>query len=78
MPDPPGAHQVDAKLERLVGGREEKPLAAPAGSGEAPALELAQRRVERLQRRDMSRSRLQHGRSRHERIELADPRLDLG
>ena len=78
MPDPAGAHQVDAQLERPVGGREEEPLAAPARSRETPALELAQRRVERLQRRDVRRPRLQHGRGRHERIELAHPRLDLG
>jgi hypothetical protein len=78
MSDPAGAHQVDAELQRLVGGGEQEPLAVPAGAGEAPALELAQRRVECLQRRDVCRPRLQHGRGRHERVELAHPRLDLG
>ena len=78
VPDPPGAHQVHAELQRPVGGGEEQPLPAPAGSLQAPAFELAQRWVERLQGRDVGRPRLEHGRGRHERIELADPRLDLG
>ena len=30
IPDRPGAHQVDAQLERPVDGGEEEPLAAPA------------------------------------------------
>ena len=78
MPQPAGAHQVDAQLQLAVGGGEEEPLAAAPSACEATALELAQGRVEGLQRRDVGGPGLQDRRRRHERVELAHPRLDLG
>ena len=75
---PAGAHQVDAELELAVRRREEELFAAPPGTLEAPAVELPQRRVERLQRRDVRRPGLLDRRAGDERGELAHPRLDLG
>jgi hypothetical protein len=78
MPDPAGAHQVDPQLQLAVLRREEEPLAAAPRALEPASVELAQRRVERLQRRDVSGTGLQDRRARHERVELANPGLDLG
>ena len=75
--DPARAHQVDPKLELAVVGREEQPLAPAAGALEPAAVELAQRRVERLQRGDVRRARLQDRARGHERVKLAHPRLDF-
>ena len=68
---------MNAEHEIGVLDREEEVLAAPARSLEAPAVELAERWRERLQRRDVSRPGLLDRRPGHERVELADPGLDL-
>ena len=78
MADAAGAHQVDPQLQLAVVGREEQPLPPPMGALEPPPFELPQRRVERLQRRDVRRPCLQDRGGRHERVELAQPRLHLG
>jgi hypothetical protein len=57
--------------------REEEVLAPSARALEAPAVELREGRRERLQRRDVGGARFLDGRARHERVELADPRLHL-
>ena len=72
------AHQVDAEDELAVLGREEEVLRAPLGALEAAALERRERRVDRLQRRDVSRPRALDRLGGHERVELAHPGLDLG
>src|SRR5262249_10281604 len=53
-----GGHEVHEQHELAVVGGEEEPLAAAFGALEAAAFELAKRRVERLQRRDVRRARL--------------------
>ena len=75
---PPRAHQVDEQDELAVLGREAEPLAAPLGPGEAPAFERAQRRVDRLQRRDVSRAGLLDREGADRVVQAAAPRLDLG
>ena len=47
-------------------------------AGELRALEGGERRVERLQRRDVRRPRLLDRAPRHLRIEAASPRFDFG
>ena len=54
---PAGAHQVHHQHELAVVGREEEPLRPPPRALEAFALERRERRVERLQRRDVRRAR---------------------
>src|SRR4051794_35751562 len=68
-------HEVDHEDQLAVVGREEKPLTAPLRSAEAPALELFEWRVERLQRRDVRRPRLRDREGGDGIIELAPPRL---
>ena len=72
---PAGAHQVDAENELTVRRREEEVLAAAACARERSSLELPQRRVEGLHRRDVRRAGALDRRSRDERVELAHPRL---
>jgi hypothetical protein len=75
--DPACAHQVDPKLQLSVLGREEQPLATPRRPCKAAPFQRGERRVERLQRGDVRGAGSEHWRCRDERIELADPRLDL-
>jgi hypothetical protein len=58
--------------------REEKVLSASVRAREAVALELAERRVERLQRGDVSRAGLRDGRAADRGVERCPVRLDLG
>ena len=74
---PPGAHQVDAQDEVVAVDGEEEVLAAPLRALQPPAVESRQRRVERLQRGDVRGAGLLDRVSRHERVELAHPGLDL-
>ena len=73
----PGCHQVDVQHELAVVGGEEQALAAPLDAAQATALERVERRVERLQRRDVRRSRLLDREGRHGVVQLAPPRLHL-
>ncbi len=75
---PTGAHQVDHQNELAVIGREEQSLRPPPGAGEARAVERRERRVERLQRRDVGRSGLLDRASRHLGVEELPPGLDFG
>ena len=75
--EPARGHQVDEQHELAVVGGEEQPLAAPLGAAEAPALERVERRVERLQRRDVRRPGLRDREGRDGVVELAPPRLHL-
>ena len=68
---------MDEQDELAVGGREEEALAAALHAAELPALEGLQRRVERLQRRDVRRAGLRDREGRDRVIELASPRLHL-
>jgi hypothetical protein len=78
IPQPAGAHQVDAEDELAVGGREEEVLPTPPRSLERAAGERGGRRVERLQCGDVSRPRDLDRRAGDERVELPHPCLDLG
>src|SRR5262245_42715087 len=73
-----GRHQVYEEDELAVVGREKEALAPALGSAEAAAFERRERRVERLERRDVRRTGLRHGKSRDGLVELAPPRLHLG
>ena len=75
--EPPGRHQVNHQDELAVLGREEQALAAALGSPEAAALEGLERRVERLQGRDMRRPRLRDRERRDRVIQPAPPRFHL-
>ena len=66
--------QANQKLDPI----EEKVLAAAAAACESSAFERAQRGVERLERRDVAGPGRLDRRARDERVELADPGLDLG
>ena len=74
---PAGGHQVHDQHELAVLGREEQPLATALGPPEAPALELLERRVEGLQRRDVRRPGLRDRERGHRVIQPAPPRLHL-
>ena len=75
--EPARGHQVDEEHELAVGGREEEPLRAALGPAELAALERGERRVERLQRRDVRGAGLRD-RERGDRVrQLSAPRLHL-
>src|SRR5438034_753476 len=74
---PSGRHQVHQQHELAVVRREEQPLRAPARAREAAALQHGERRVERLQRRDVRRPGLRDRERAHRLVELAPPRLHL-
>ena len=76
--DPAGAHQVHHQRQLAVVGREEQPLRPPPGAREALALERRERRVERLQRGDVSRAGLLDRASAHVGVEGPPPGLDFG
>src|SRR4029453_12615317 len=75
--EPSRAHQMNAEHEIDALDREEEVLAAPARALEASAVELGERRRERLQRRDVGRPCLLDRRPGHEGGGLADPRPHL-
>src|SRR5947208_15507486 len=56
---PSGGHQVHEENELAVLGREQQPLRTSFRAQQLSSFERAKRRVERLQRRDMRRSRLE-------------------
>jgi hypothetical protein len=63
--------------ELSVVGPEEKSFAAPLGAPEPSTLQRVERRVERLQRRDVRRAGLRDRERRHLVVQLAPPRLHL-
>ena len=69
---------MDTEDEVGVGDGEEKVLSAASRAIEATAVELGQRRVERLQGRDVGRPRVFDRSARDERVELAHPGFHLG
>jgi hypothetical protein len=69
---------MDVEDELAVRGREEQVLAAPPGAGEPPALQRGERRVERLQRRNVSRARLLDRERGDGAVERSPIRLNLG
>ena len=73
-----GAHQVHDEEELLVFRRQDQPLAAPARAKEPLALEDGERRIERLQRRDVPRAGLCDRERPHRLVERAAKRLHLG
>ena len=73
----PGGHQVHQQHQLAVLGWEEESLGAALGSGETPSLECRERRVERLQRRDVRRPGPLDRECAHGIVELAAPRLHL-
>ena len=76
--EPAGAHQVHHQHELAVVGREEKPLRPPPRALEPFALERGERRVERLQRRDVRGPGLRDRRALDVGVEQAPPGFDLG
>ena len=76
-PETPGGHQVHHQHELAVVGREVQPLRAPPRACEALAVERGERRVERLQRRDVRRPGLRDRARAHGLVELSAPLLDL-
>ena len=74
----PGRHQVDEQDELAVLGREEQPFRATLGSGQAPPLQRRQRRVDRLQRRDVRRPGLLDRKAETGSFQLPAPGLHLG
>ena len=74
---PAGGHQVHEQHELAVVGREEQPLPAALGPAEPAALELRERRIERLQGRDVRRPGLRDRERGHRVIQPAPPRLHL-
>ena len=75
--EPARGHQVDEQHELAVLGREQEPLRPPPRAREPPALERRERRVERLQRRDVRRPGLHDRERAHRLVELATPGLHL-
>jgi hypothetical protein len=63
--------------QRAVVVRQQEALRTPLDA-QPLALQRRQRRVDRLQRRDVRRAGALDGRRRDQRIELAAPRLDFG
>jgi hypothetical protein len=63
--------------ELAVVGREQEAF-RPALDMKRCALERRQRRIDRLQRRDVCRPRMLDRRRDDERVELTAPRLDFG
>jgi hypothetical protein len=68
---------MDVQDELSVLGREQEVLAAPARSGEAPPIERRERRLDRLERRDVRRPGPLDRRRRDGPVERAAPSLDL-
>jgi hypothetical protein len=75
VPEPPRGHQVHQQDELAVLGRKQHPLCAALGARESPPLERSQRRIERLQRRDVRGAGLRDREGRDRRVEFAPPRL---
>ena len=73
-----GGHQVDDQDEVAVSGRKQEPLAAPLHAGEALALERAQGRVDRLQRRDVRGACSGDGEGGDGIVQRPSPRLHFG
>jgi hypothetical protein len=69
---------MDVEDELAVVGGEEEVLAAAACAREAPAIERPERRVERLQRRNVRRPCLGDRRARERLVERPPCRLYLG
>jgi hypothetical protein len=76
--NPTGAHQVDVQDELAVVRGEEEVLATPPSAREVPTVERRERRVERLQRRDVGRPGLGDRRAAHRLVERQPSRLHLG
>src|SRR5262249_60284844 len=72
-----GGHQVDEHDELAVVGREEQTLRTPLGACEPTPLQGRERRIERLQRRDVRGSRLHDRKRGHRIVQLAAPSLPL-
>jgi hypothetical protein len=64
--------------ELAVGGRQQEPLGTPLDAAEALPVERGDRRVERLQRRNVGRPGVLDRRLLDERVELTAPGFDLG
>ena len=75
---PAGAHQVDPQHELVVVGREEEPLAASPRAREAAGLERDSGGSNVFSVAMCAGPACSIGAARHERVELAHPRLDLG
>ena len=73
-----GGHEVDHQHELAVVGLEEEPLAAALRPREAPALERLERRVDRLQRRDVRRAGTLDRKRADGLVERSAEGLDLG
>ena len=71
-------HQVDEQHELAVVGREQETLASPLRADEPSPLESRQRRVERLQGRDVRRAGLFDRERPHGIVEGASPGFHLG
>jgi hypothetical protein len=69
---------VDVQDEVALLRGEEQVLAAAPRAGEPQALERRERRVERLQRRDVRRAGLLDRRAPYSLVQSAARRLDLG
>src|SRR3954453_5114593 len=72
-----GRHQVDEQDELAVLRREEKPLGPTIRSREPPAVERGERRIERLQRRDVRRPGLLDRKRGDGIVERAAPSFHL-
>jgi hypothetical protein len=68
---------VHHQHELAVRRRQQEPLRA-AFDAERLAFERRERRIDRLERRDVRRAGALDGRRRDERVELTAPRLDFG
>jgi hypothetical protein len=74
---PTRAHEVHVQDELAVVGREEEVLAAAARARQPPALEGRERRLDRLQRRDVGRPGSLDRSGCDRLVECATPRFDL-
>src|SRR5579884_913680 len=77
VPQPACAHQMDHHDELAVVRRQEEALRAPLDTAEALAVERRERRLDRLQRRDVRRPRALDRELPDEWVQLAAPRLHL-
>jgi hypothetical protein len=71
-------HQVHEQDELAVLGREHEPFRPPTSAREPPPVERRQRRIERLQRRDVRRPGFRYRERPHGLVQLAPPCLHLG
>jgi hypothetical protein len=77
IPQPAGRHQVDEQHELSVLGREEESLPAPLCACQPPPLERRQRRIERLQGRDVRWARALDRKRAHRVVDGPPQRLNL-